>query len=573
MTTIKVKKSPSPALAAALLVACGVMVFSFFIITLLAPFDNPNITPAYFWRTVWDEGFHRHCGPGPLQVFDFDCRTANLRGWLAWPPFYLRLCLFFGCTIIAATLAAIWSWKHTSPRETVRTIRGLWPKFGAEGRASLRKAVAVTGIPQPDSLWLAPYVQLTPVAEASNILVIGDQGSGKSAVIRGWAEQILARGERSIIHDAKGDILACAPIDEILLVAPHDARGWTWDIGRDVINAQGAREVAEKLVPSGSELESMWSNGAKAILSGAIEALQRERKTDWGWADLFKFVFKSPKELRAALEAAHSPSVHLIEIDADGVANRTTLSLMLTLWVAALTTIRPLAQAEASNKECSFSVRDWLSEQSRLPRTIILQHNAEYPLLSTAISGLLVDVVCGKLLSPSTPKRDCPWLHLILDELPVLGRLEQFPKLLNVGREKGVAAIVATQDWEQILKLYQRYDAATLEARFKIKVVCRLGTSETRERVVSKYAGRRTIETWVATSRDKPEKIRHENEIDVIEPNYLDDELGVRIVDGFLVVRTLVFGLGNPAVVETPFTQWRKRREAYRDAAWAKTSA
>ncbi|WP_204332974.1 hypothetical protein, partial [Klebsiella pneumoniae] len=75
-------------------------------------------------------------------------------------------------------------------------------------------------------------------------------------------------------------------------------------------------------------------------------------------------------------------------------------------------------------------------------------------------------------------------------------------------------------------------DAATLEARFKIKVVCRLGTSETRERVVGKYAGRRTIETWVATSRDKPEKIRHENEIDVIEPNYLDDELGVRIVDG-----------------------------------------
>jgi len=59
----------------------------------------------------------------------------------------------------------------------------------------------------------------------------------------------------------------------------------------------------------------------------------------------------------------------------------------------------------------------------------------------------------------------------------------------------------------------------------------------------------------------------------VIEPNYLDDELGVRTVDGFLAVRALVFGLGNPAVVEIPFTQWRKRRQAYRDAAWVKTSA
>jgi GTPase SAR1 family protein len=53
-------------------------------------------------------------------------------------------------------------------------------------------------------------VQLTPVTEAANILVMGDQGSGKSAVIRGWTEQILARGERAIIHGAKGDVLASA---------------------------------------------------------------------------------------------------------------------------------------------------------------------------------------------------------------------------------------------------------------------------------------------------------------------------------------------------------------------------
>ncbi|MBV8701632.1 hypothetical protein [Bradyrhizobium sp.] len=29
----------------------------------------------------------------------------------------------------------------------------------------------------------------------------------------------------------------------------------------------------------------------------------------------------------------------------------------------------------------------------------------------------------------------------------------------------------------------------------------------------------------------------------------------------------LVFGLGIPVMVEVPFTQWRKRREAYWDAA------
>jgi len=147
------------------------------------------------------------------------------------------------------------------------------------------------------------------------------------------------------------------------------------------------------------------------------------------------------------------PTAHLIELDSDGAPVKTTLSLMLTLWVAALTTIRPLGQSEADHADRRFSVRDWLSDRSALPRIVILQHNADYPLLSTAISGLLVDIVCGKLLSLSTPKRARPWLHLIRDELPAPGRLQQFPKLLNIGREKGVVAIVATQDWDQLKAL------------------------------------------------------------------------------------------------------------------------
>src|SRR4029077_6509374 len=183
MTNIKVRKSPGPALAAALLVACGVMIISFFIMGLLAPFEDPNITPAYFWKTVWNDGFLRYCGTG-LQAFNVDCRTANIRAWLIWPPFSRRLGIFLGGTLIAAILAAIWSWKHTSPRESVRTIRGPWPLFGAEGRAALRKAIAMAGAPQPDSICVAPPVQLAPVAEADNILVIGDQGSGKSSMIR-----------------------------------------------------------------------------------------------------------------------------------------------------------------------------------------------------------------------------------------------------------------------------------------------------------------------------------------------------------------------------------------------------
>jgi hypothetical protein len=116
MTTIKVKKSPGPVIAAALLAAGGGMIISYFIIDLLAPFGDPRITPAYFWTTVWKEGFLRNCRPG-IQVFDLDCRLASLRAWLAWPPFYYRLVLFLCSAAIAATLADPCLEAHLGPGE------------------------------------------------------------------------------------------------------------------------------------------------------------------------------------------------------------------------------------------------------------------------------------------------------------------------------------------------------------------------------------------------------------------------------------------------------------------------
>jgi hypothetical protein len=193
---------------------------------------------------------------------------------------------------------------------------------------------------------------------------------------------------------------------------------------------------------------------------------------------------------------------------------------------------------------------------------MVLQHAADYSALSATLGGLLIDVISGKILAPSMPNRRTPWLHLVLDELAVLGRVAKLPKLLNVGREKGVRTVASTQDWEQITKLYGREDAATLEARFKVKVVCQLGISETRDRVVERFGGKRTIATWETVEVNGP-KVRRETETFVIEPELLSDELGVRETAGQVLVRCAVFGLGNPAVVDIPFTVWPERREAH----------
>lgn len=567
MRTIQLQKSPASAVLAAVLVGLLMPIIAFAVIAIVAPFRDPVVSWHNLWLSIWDYGLAAHCGKGPRGLFNFTCRFANIRQWWTYQPFLLRFYLWVFCVSCPALLAAIWTYSSASKFESVQTTRGAWPRYEKRARASLRQAIRETGGADTACLWLAPHVQLTPAAEAYNILLLGDHGSGKSGVIRGWSEQVLARNGRCILHDAKGELLASVPAPNVLLVAAHDARSWIWDIGRDVTNVHGARELAAKLVAQEGTNETMWSDGARALLAGAVEVLQVERGTDWGWKDLYEVVFQSPADLHAALETAQAPAARLIEFDSEGGATKTTLSLLLTLWVAALTTLRPLAHVSTSAEAPHFCVRDWLGEASTLPPTLIVQHSSDYPLLSAALAGLLVDVVAAQLLSPASPRRSRPWLHLILDELPLLGRLENFPKLLNVGREKGVQAIAATQDWQQIEKIYGPKDAATLEARFKIKVVTGLGISETRDHVVAHYGGKRAIAKW--DNDGKGGRVLREVEIDVVEARQLTSELGVRKLNGVLHVRVVIFGLGDPAFVDIPFTNWAPRRDAHIPAEWA----
>lgn len=521
---------------------------------------NIPITPSVIWHYVWTQGI---ADPNDICNLNIRCRLTNFKQIVQFDPFRHRIILLTFAAFVGGIVAFAAALSKSALRENAQTIHGNKILYDLDARQSLRTKLKRTGQSSKDSLWLMPHVQLTDNAEAFNIGVLGDHGSGKSGVLRGWTDQIVNRNQRVLIHDAKGDITASLPVDRFLLIAARDQRASTWAIGEDIVNAQDAAEVAVKFIPTASTGESIWTDSARSILTALIETLQDRKGTTWRWEDLYDAVFQTPLQIRAELEQISSPAALIIDIDHNGVLSRTSQSILLTLWITALVTIKPLVDlAKAIPKERRFSIKAWLSTQSKLPKTIILQHAADYPILSSAISGLLLEIVSNKILAPSMPSRSEPWLYLILDELPVLKRLEKLPTLLNVGREKGIRCIGATQDWEQIIKLYGPEDAATLEARFKIKVVCALGISETRDRVVERFGGNRTILEWDYAGEGKP-KIRRESQIPVIQPSQLSDDLGIYKNGSSLAVRVAIFGLGAVAVVNIPFTAWPQIRRAH----------
>lgn len=542
--------------ASIVILTTGVVVF----FKLYPAVANIPITPGVVWHHVWTLGI---ADSNDICNLNIKCRLTNFKDIIQFDPFRHRVILLISSVFIGGIVAFAVAFSKSALRENAQTIHGNKILYDLDARHSLRTRLKRTGQSSKDSLWLIPHVQLTDAAEAFNIGVLGDHGSGKSGVLRGWTDQIINRNQRTIIHDAKGEITAGLPVNRFLLIAARDQRASTWAIGEDIVNAQDAAEVAVKFIPTASTGESIWTDSARSILTALIETLQDRKGTTWRWEDLYDAVFQSPLQIRAELEQISSPAALIIDIDHNGVLSRTSQSILLTLWITALVTIKPLVDlAKAIPKERRFSIKAWLSTQSKLPKTIILQHAADYPILSSAISGLLLEIVSNKILAPSMPSRSEPWLYLILDELPVLKRLEKLPTLLNVGREKGIRCIGATQDWEQIIKLYGPEDAATLEARFKIKVVCALGISETRDRVVERFGGNRTILEWDYAGEGKP-KIRRESQIPVIQPSQLSDDLGIYKNGSSLVVRVAIFGLGAVAVVNIPFTAWPQIRRAH----------
>lgn len=162
----------------------------------------------------------------------------------------------------------------------------------------------------------------------------------------------------------------------------------------------------------------------------------------------------------------------------------------------------------------------------------------------------------------------------MLDELPELGKLRRLPNLLAVGREAGVITIAAVQDLGQLTAIYGEAVARTLEARFGIKVIGRLMAGDTAERISKVLVGDRVIEIRDLASgamREAPQRRRETHP--VFPPERMETELGVRSTRGQSVVRCLVLGLGDPVLLDVPFTAWPERRAAHRPAIWTRKRA
>src|SRR6202040_912473 len=291
-------------------------------------------------------------------------------------------------------------------------------------------------------LELLPGLLVSRERETRHWLIWGSVGAGKTQTMLHLILAAIARGDGVLVLDVKGDMTAGLP-GEPLLIAPQDRRSLVWDVASDCRTKQDARELAARLIPKSDD--PIWSDAARDILVACVAALQATKAERWSWHDLHEAATSDADTLLHFPKAYHRDAVRLLE----NPESRTTQSVLAT-FQAHMHVAAALGDAWRDNGNGRFSVSRWLARP--LPhRPVILQHDPRYPELSHAWIGGLLALLASAVGSPSLKESRERRIWIFADEFPQLPRLSHFSTFLDLGRSKGVIAVIGAQEPSQLI--------------------------------------------------------------------------------------------------------------------------
>lgn len=516
------------------------------------------------WNALLDEThaswFHRLRVPDPIGYPDFgDLHGAIAQRWTvaAWAGLAFAI-PFTGLM-----------WLLFPLRQDARHVQG--PRL-VEGAWAARRALKALSraLRQGHTIELAPRVPLPRKREVRSFMLLGGQQSGKTVVFRSWMRQLIDTDAKLVVHDTKGDVTQDWPTDDVILLAPHDARSWGWDIGRDIVGELPTFEFAAALVPE-PDKDPHWAMGAQHIMTAVLIALQRRHGTTWGWSELCAALQQSPEELYRMAVHHHPMAAQFLAMEGSEYS-RTAASYVTTLMGPAARLIQPLAAAWGDlHPDYRLSLRDWMSDDYDGPRAIILQRMPAFPETSrlwiAAVVNHMIAIAGGSDLKDSPSRR----IWMCLDEFPQIGKIRSLFDVPATHAAKGVTLALAFQTMGQVKEAYGQDAMGNLSQLTGTKVILR-SQGEDAAYIADKMIGKWRYKSpdWTSKPWDNSwfgnDSVNwRDHEESLILPSYLGG-----LVPNEGGVEGLVLGLdgGDVYRLSWPYEHWPKQREGNVPAAW-----
>lgn len=401
-------------------------------------------------QLVWQTVSYAHA---PLHAF--------LRHWIyrdqsAWA--LGRLAIGGGGVALAAGLLVAIPHDVARARDRRQGRRLKGPELVTVARFNRRLRADGIGFRQTSVLGRSPWVRLPRALESSHVLIMGDSGTGKSALIRQLLQQLDERGETAIVYDPALEYTGqfYTPTRGDLILNPLDARSPFWSPGDEWRQEAETLTLATSLFPDRShDHHTFFIDAPRRIFAHLLTFRPTPQElADW---------LSHPAQIDAHLkETAYAPMV-----DAEAPAQRAGVLASLNM---VADTLKLLPRERDTTRR--WSAAEW--SMTRTGWLFLTSTPATRPRL-VPLTSLWLDTLVLRLMNQGQPHPRRIWF--VLDELASLQRLPQLHTAITENRKSNNPVVLGFQGRSQLETRYG-HDAEAMLSQPATKIFLR--TSEPR---------------------------------------------------------------------------------------------
>lgn len=343
-------------------------------------------------------------------------------------------------------------------------------------------------------------------------LAVGASGSGKSTLINLTLQSVLEdTGVRAIVYDPKQELVpflfSIRGFDgrdnrlgsSVILLHPWDSRGTAWDIGADIDNLIGARQLASILIPdqqSTSESGNFFTRATRDILTGIILAFIEclPNKGAWGLRDIvltalyepyLDCVLNLPTRKRRPLFMAERLKKNYLGPSVSPVL-RSNIMASLS---ASLGVYEPVAAAWHHAESApmfggKFSLKKWVDEKPSGTNhgSIIVLGNDEAarevldPINRALFKRAIELLLARKERTDEERENGDNQIWVFLDEVREAGKLDGLGRLMTKGRSKNICVVAGFQEKDGMNEVYGAELANEICAQFNNMALLRVNS-------------------------------------------------------------------------------------------------
>jgi hypothetical protein len=474
-------------------------------------------------RLVWQDATYAH---GSFHAF--------LRRWIYHDQTVADLLMpavtiVVGCLAMGLVVAVPLDLKGARERRHGRRLKG--PELVSAAQLNRRLRADGLGFVQHVRWWRRRQSVRVPRAlESSHFLIIGDSGTGKSALIRQVLMQLEARGETAIVYDPALEYTSQFYMPERgdQILNPLDTRSPYWSPSDEWRHEAETLTLATSLFPDRFRDNAFFTEAPRRIFAHLLTLKPTPQELAW-W-------LCHDEELDRRLMGTPYASM----IDRQAPAQRSGVLASLNMVADTL----KLLPAEGGGS-ARWSAAAWSTKRTGW---LFLTSTPETRQRLVPLTSLWLDTLVLRLMNQGQPHGRATWF--ILDELASLQRLPQLHTAITENRKSNNPVVLGFQGRAQLETRYG-HDAEALLSQPATKIFLR--TSEPRAaKWIADSIGDIEVER-LRESRSEGRRGQQSYGLERhVEPLVMASEIeGLPALRGFLKTGNLVVRLQFP-FVEVP---------------------